>query len=199
MKIDTNKVVKLVYELEVDGQLVDHCTEEYPLEFIHGTGTLLPKFEENINGLEAGEKFAFTLTPSDGYGEYNPELVVSLPVAAFEINGELRRDLMEIGTMIPLSDQAGNVRPGRVIEADDLFVKVDLNSMMAGKTLNFSGHITEVREATEKELTEGLHGEKVHGCGHCKGHCGEGCGEGEGGCCGSDGEGCGEGCCHEGR
>ena len=90
--------------------------------------------------------------------------------------------------MLPLTDRAGNVVPGKVLEADELFVKIDVNSPMAGKTLNFSGHIVDVREASEKELAEGL---ERHSCGHCGGHCG-----GEGHC----GEGhCGEGHCGEGH
>ena len=57
---------------------------------------------------------------------------------------------------------------------------IDLNHQMAGKTLHFTGEIISVREATEKELKEGLHGEYVHscGCGGCHGHeggCGESC------------------------
>ena len=171
MKIGEKTVVRLVYELVVDGQVADFCTEERPLEFIQGKGMLLPKFEENIAGLEPGEKFAFTLSPEEGYGVYDPERIISLPVAAFEIDGELRRDLMEVGTMLPLTDRAGNVVPGKVLEADELFVKIDVNSPMAGKTLNFSGHIVDVREASEKELAEGL---ERHGCGHCGGHCGDG-------------------------
>ena len=199
MKIGEKTVVRLVYELVVDGQVADFCTEERPLEFIQGKGMLLPKFEENIAGLEPGEKFAFTLSPEEGYGVYDPERIISLPVAAFEIDGELRRDLMEVGTMLPLTDRAGNVVPGKVLEADELFVKIDVNSPMAGKTLNFSGHIVDVREASEKELAEGL---ERHGCGHCGGHCGDGgCGEGHCGGeehCGGEGH-CGEGHCGEGH
>ena len=63
MKIDRNKVVELCYELEVDGEIADRTTREKPLDYIHGTGSLLEKFEENITGLEPGEKFAFTLAP----------------------------------------------------------------------------------------------------------------------------------------
>ena len=77
---------------------------------------------------------------------------------------------------------------------------MDLKSPMAGKTLNFSGEIVSVREATEKELKEGLHGERVHQC-HCGGGHEGGCGDGscgDGGCCGEGG--CGEGdCCGNGH
>ena len=72
---------------------------------------------------------------------------------------------------------------------------------MAGKTLHFTGEIISVREATEQELTEGLHGEYVHKCGGCHGggchghdgECGGGCHGEEGGCHGEEG-GCSCGC-----
>ena len=109
MKIGQNKAVALTYELEVDGQIVDRCPEERPLDYIHGTRTLLAKFEENVEGLEPGESFSFTLTPAEGYGEVDPDKVIDLPKAAFEVNGEIREDLMVKGNTIPLINKAGGV------------------------------------------------------------------------------------------
>lgn len=215
MKIDTNKVVELCYELEVDGEIVDRTTREKPLDYIHGTRSLLDKFEQNIAGLEPGSRFRFTLTPEEGYGETDPNRIVDLPKEAFEVNGVIQENLLVPGTTIPMLNGRGEVVPGKVLEVSEKTVKMDLNSPMAGKTLNFSGEILTVREATEKELHDGLHGENVHSCcgGHHEGGCGhhgdgEGCcgghGEGhEGGCCGGhhgEGDGCGhhgEGCCHK--
>ncbi len=194
MKIGQNKVVEFAYELEVDGNIVDHTTKERPLDYIHGTQSLLPKLEEHIEGLEAGATFDVTLSPTDGYGEVDPERIIDLPKAAFEVNGEIREDLLVPGTTIPMMNSMGGVIPGVVLEVSEDSVKMDLNHQMAGKTLHFKGEIISVREATEKELTEGLHGEFVHTCGcggchghdgDCSGHCGEGhCGEGHDGDCG---------------
>ena len=92
MKIEKNKVVEFSYELEVDGTVVDHTTKERPLDYIHGTGSLLPKLEEHIEGMEPGAKFDVTLSPADGYGEVNPDMIIDLPKSAFEVNGEVRED-----------------------------------------------------------------------------------------------------------
>ena len=194
MKIGQNKVVEFCYELEVDGQVVDHTTKERPLDYIHGTGSLLPKLEEHSEGMEPGASFDVTLSPADGYGEVDPQRIIDLPKAAFEVNGEIREDLLVPGNTIPMMNSMGGVIPGVVVEVSADSVKMDLNHQMAGKTLHFKGEILSVREATEKELTEGLHGEFVHtcGCGGCHGHDGD-CGGCEGGQCG-DGEGCGCGC-----
>ena len=197
MKIAQNAVVEFCYELEVDGQVVDHTTKERPLDYIHGTGSLLPKLEAHIEGMEPGCKFDVTLSPADGYGEIDPQRIIDLPKAAFEVNGEVREDLLVPGNTIPMISPMGGVIPGVVLEVSADSVKMDLNHQMAGKTLHFTGEVLTVREATEKELTEGLHGEFVHSCG-CGGGChGGGCGDGEcGGCGGHDGS-CGEG--HDGE
>ena len=194
MKIGQNKVVEFVYELEVDGQVVDKTVKERPLDYIHGTGSLLPKLEEHIEGMQAGDTFDVTLSPADGYGEVDPSRIIDLPKGAFEVNGEIREDLLVPGNTLPMMNSMGGVIPGVVLEVTEDTVKMDLNHRMAGKTLHFTGEVVSVREATEKELTEGLHGEYVHscGCGGCGGH--GGCGDCEGGNC-SEGEGeCGCGC-----
>ena len=192
MKIAQNAVVEFSYELEVDGQVVDRTTKEKPLDYIHGTGSLLPKLEAHIEGMEPGDKFDVTLSPADGYGEVDPSRIIDLPKAAFEVNGEVREDLLVVGNTIPMMNSMGGVIPGVVVEVSEDSVKMDLNHQMAGKTLHFTGEIVSVREATEKELTEGLHGEYVHTCGGCGG----GCHGHEGGC--HEG-GCHEGGCHDGE
>ena len=189
MKIAQNTVVEFCYELEVDGSVVDHTTQERPLDYIHGTGSLLPKLEAHIEGMEPGDKFDVTLSPADGYGEVDPSRIIDLPKAAFEVNGEIREDLLVVGNTIPMMNSMGGVIPGVVVEVSEESVKMDLNHQMAGKTLHFTGEILTVREATEKELTDGLHGEYVHTCGGCGG----GCHGHEGGCHGHDGG------CHEGE
>lgn len=208
MKIAENKVVEFCYELEVDGQVVDQTTKEKPLDYIHGTGSLLPKLEAHIEGMEPGDRFDVTLSPADGYGEVEPERIIDLPKSAFEVNGEIREDLLVPGNTIPMLNSVGAVIPGVVLEVSEDSVRMDLNHQMAGKTLHFTGEIVTVREATEKELTEGLHGEYVHrhGCGGCHGHghdgeCGGCGGHGDGECgCGGHGDGecsCGGDCgCH---
>ena len=192
MKIAQNAVVEFSYELEVDGKVVDHTTKERPLDYIHGTMSLLPKLEAHIEGMEPGDKFEITLSPEDGYGERSQDRIVELPKSAFEVNGEVREDLLVVGNTIPMMNSMGGVIPGVVTEVTAETVTMDLNHQMAGKTLHFTGEILTVREATEKELTEGLHGEFIQSCG-CGGCHGSDCGGCEGGC-GEHGDDCGCGC-----
>ena len=175
MTIQDEKVVALTYTLTVDGQVADQATEDNPLEFIFGLGYLLPKFEEYIAGKSIGDSFEFVLSPAEGYGEYDAQAVVELPKHIFEIDGKLQEQLLVVGHTIPMMNQAGGVIPGKVLEVGPDTVKMDFNHELAGKDLHFTGKVVGIRDATEKELTEGLHGERActHDCSSCKGGCGD--------------------------
>ena len=77
MKIQTNKVVSLSYTLTVDGDVIETVTAEKPMQFIYGTGYLLPKFEENIKEKSVGDLFDFVLAAADAYGEINEKSINS--------------------------------------------------------------------------------------------------------------------------
>ncbi len=173
MTIQDEKVVSLTYTLLVDGQVKDQATEEQPLEFIYGLGYLLPKFEEYLLGKTVGDTFEFVLSPEEGYGVYDPSAVVELPKHIFEIDGKIQEQLLVVGRVIPMMNQAGGVIPGKVVEVGAESVKMDFNPKLAGKELHFSGKVTAIRDATDKELTDGLHGERAaQGCTHDCSTCG---------------------------
>ena len=83
----------------------------------------------------------------------------------------------EGGFDVFLMSSQGGVVHGTVVSIGDDTVKMDFNHALAGKELHFSGKVTGVRDATEKELTDGLHGERAaqdctHDCSSCGGGCG---------------------------
>ncbi len=161
MKVQDNKMVAVDYTLTVDGQIADQSRPGQPLEFIFGTGMLLPKFEEAILGKEPGEKVAFTLAPKDGYGELIAEAVVDLPKNIFMVDGKLAEDILFEGSQVPMSDAQGNRMMGIVREVGEETVKMDFNHPMAGKTLNFEVEVVSVRDVKPEDLQGHC------GCGDC--------------------------------
>ena len=195
MIVQKANVVAVSYELHVEGNLADNATADAPLQYIHGSGMLLPKFEAALEGKEPGDAFAFTLSPEDGYGTYNPAYLVKLPLSAFMMDGKVMTEFLVVGRTLPMLNGSGQVVQGTIKAVDADSVMMDFNHPMAGKTLNFTGAIVEVRPATEKELREGLHGEYLppeEDGEHCCKR-GGGCHKGE--CHKEEGE----GCCHEGE
>lgn len=194
----------VAYELTVEGKTVDKSPENKPLEYIHGTHMMIPGFEKGLEGMEAGQKSGFDVSPEEGYGSYNPKLRFDIPKSSFEAGGVLREDLLVIGTVVPMFNSTGHVVQGTVAAVGENSVTMDFNHQLAGKTLHFDVEVVSVREASKKELDEGLHGEYLpleeeeggHCC-HGKGKCHKG-GEdhecckdkGEGECCKDKGECC---------
>ncbi|WP_113654595.1 FKBP-type peptidyl-prolyl cis-trans isomerase [Pedobacter namyangjuensis] len=165
MNINSNTVVSLTYELHTttpEGQqvFVEKATEEQPLVFLYGVGMMLPKFEEHLTGLKAGDEYSFELSAADGYGEIDATAHVDLPKSMFTEAGP---DLPNVGDVIPLQDNQGNQFRAGVTGVHEEHISVDLNHPMAGKNLIFAGKILTVREATADELSHGhAHGADGH-------------------------------------
>lgn len=176
MKIGEKTFVALSYELKVDGQSVEKVTAEAPLQFVFGTGFLLPAFESQITGLSTGDDFAFRLEVQDAYGETIPEAIVELPKDVFMIEGKIEDGILEIGNQLPMSDNQGNRLVGIITAIDDNTVTMDFNHPMAGKALEFSGKVVEVREVTPEDLmaSGGCNCDDSDGC-KTEGGCSCGC------------------------
>jgi len=195
MNIAKDRVVALTYELTVDGEIIQTVDNTNPMTFIFGHGYLLPKFEESISNMLAGDNFSFSITSDEAYGERRDDYVVELPKTAFMVEGEFDNEFIFPGNVVPMVDAEGNHLEGTVIKVDDENVSMDFNHPLAGKGLSFKGEIVDVREATAEEMEHG----HVHSHSHSHSSCG--CGDDDdcgGGACGVDDNagscGCGCGC-----
>jgi FKBP-type peptidyl-prolyl cis-trans isomerase SlyD len=179
MEIKKDKIVSITYELRRDtvgGDLVETVTSDSPLTFLFGAGGMLPKFEENLKGMKIGEEFKFGLNSEDAYGPVVDNAIVDVPIEVFKVEGEIDQTMLQPGNMIPMMDNSGNRLNGMVVEIRDTLVTMDFNHPMAGKNLFFAGMVTEIREATEEELSHG----HIHAHAGCD----------DGGCSDKDGHSC---------
>ena len=163
--------------------LVEQTTADRPFDFISGFGIALDEFERQVEGLEPGTAFDFTLTADQAYGTYDDERVVSLDREVFTLDGRFDHENIYEGAVVPLQNEQGDRFMGIVSEITDTSVVVDLNHPLAGKSLQFVGEIIENREATDEEIVSMIN----------RGGCGCSCGDCEGN---EKGEGCGCGKCH---
>lgn len=162
MTIQANSVVALTYDLytKENGQevFVEKADEQNPLVFLFGVGMMLPKFEENLAGLNIGDNYDFHLAAEDAYGVKDDSRVTDLPKEMF---GDM--EIPAVGSILPLQDDQGHQFSARVKEITEAAVIVDLNHPMAGQDLHFVGKIISVREATSDELAHGhAHGIDGH-------------------------------------
>lgn len=165
MTIQLNSVVALTYDLytKENGEevFVEKADEQNPLVFLFGVGMMLPKFEENLAGLNIGDNYDFHLAAEDAYGVKDDSRVTDLPKEMF---GDM--EIPAVGSILPLQDDQGHQFSARVKEITESAVIVDLNHPMAGQDLHFIGKIISVREATADELAHGhahgIDGEASH-------------------------------------
>lgn len=163
MNIQKNRVVSLSYTLTLaNGEVADSTTEQDPFVFIHGIGQTLEAFDRNLEGLKAGDSFEFLLSAEEGYGVSDAEAVVSIPASVFQ-GPDVPEGILQVGNMIPMQDQMGNPLHGRVVSFNDEVVTMDFNHPLADQSLNFTGTIVEVRDASAEELDHGhVHGPGGH-------------------------------------
>lgn len=166
MLISKNTVVSLHYKLQENdqnGELIEETFGADPLVFLYGAGSMIPEFERQLSGKQAGEAFAFGIKSGEAYGEYNPDAVVPLPIDSFMIDGKLAEDLLEVGRVIPMRDGQGNQLYGTIEQVEEQEVIINFNHPMAGVDLFFTGIIKEVRLASETEISHGhVHGQGGH-------------------------------------
>lgn len=154
MTIAPNKVVTLTYKLHTvengNKTFVEEAGKDNPLDFLYGVGMMLPKFEENISGLKAGDTIDFELSAADAYGEKDERAVAQLPADMFKESG-----IPPVGEILPLQDNQGNQFRAKVTEVSPEAVVVDLNHPMAGQNLHFAIEVLTVRDAHPDELAHG--------------------------------------------
>jgi FKBP-type peptidyl-prolyl cis-trans isomerase SlyD len=157
MKIEKNRVVRFHYTVaEAGGAELETSRGREPLMYLAGHGGIIPGLESALEGKQAGDKVAATVTPEQAYGERRDGLVQRIPKKHF---GKTR---LVPGASIVLQTRQGP-RMVTVQKVGMSVVDVDLNHPMAGKTLAFDVEILEVREATEEEIAHGhAHGDGGH-------------------------------------
>jgi FKBP-type peptidyl-prolyl cis-trans isomerase SlyD len=164
MKVSNDKVVLAHYTLregDENGPLIESTEGAEPLGYIHGIGMMIPDFETNLEGMSAGDNFAFGIKASNAYGEYDDTALAEIPKNLFNLGEINPEDVFIEGEVLPLQDDEGNHMNGTIVEVMKDTVKLDFNHPMAGIDLYFIGKVDSVRDASKEEIEHG----HVHGTG----------------------------------
>ena len=158
MKIAKNTVVTVQYKLsDAQGNLIEESKD--PMVYLHGGyENTLPKIEEALDGKETGFSTVIQVEPDDAFGEYDSALVKVEPRDRLPTPLEVG---MQFEGLPDGSDDDAVIFTVTDI-ADDKVV-LDGNHPLAGMALRFSLTVTEVRDATDEEIThEHVHGAHGH-------------------------------------
>lgn len=160
MKIAKNTVVTVRYKLsDAQGNLIEESSE--PMVYLHGGyENTLPKIEEALDGKDTGFDTTIQVEPEDAFGEYDSSLVKVEP------RDRLPTPL-EVGMQFEGLPDGGEDEEDAIIFtvtdiADDKVV-LDGNHPLAGMALRFALTVSEVRAATDEEIThQHVHGAHGH-------------------------------------
>jgi FKBP-type peptidyl-prolyl cis-trans isomerase SlyD len=159
MQIAKNSVVTIRYELtDAEGNQLEKG--DPVMSYIHGGyDGVFPMVEEALHGKSVGDAVSVRMEPDDAFGEYDENLMRVEP-----------RDMFPATVAVGMQFEGGAEGEDdedyilyTVTDVADDKVIVDGNHPLAGMTLNFKCTVTEVRQATQEELTHGhVHGEHGH-------------------------------------
>ena len=156
MLIEKDKVVGFHYRLyEGEEILEDSYQDGRPVLYLQGRNGILDALEAELTGKQVGDKVDITLLPEQAYGARNPHAIERIPVKYL-----LDKKKPKKNQIVRVNTQNGP-KEVVVLKVGRFNVDVDTNHPLAGKTLRFDIEITEVREASEEELSHG----HAHGAG----------------------------------
>ena len=140
--VETGALVEVAYTLRAhgpEGEELETCTEEAPFVFRMGQEEALEAFEQELMGKREGEPFELLIACDDAYGDETDDAVVALPKSTFMVDGKLDEEVMQVGEVVPMSDDEGQEIVGVVVDVEAEFVHVDFNHPLAGLDLHFEG------------------------------------------------------------
>ena len=163
--IQPNARVVLDYALRDDaGETLDDSTAEdgEPIVYVHGYGMIVPGLEAGLAGLRAGEEREIVVSPEEGFGVPDEELV-------FEVDREDFPNPQKVapGDELVAESPDGGEIPLRVLEVRDDSVLVDANHPLSGQTLHYKVKVREIRAATDEEIAEAAAAFEEAGYGGC--------------------------------
>jgi peptidylprolyl isomerase len=116
-----------------------------PISFVSGNGEIFEALDNATIGMSIGQTKNVTLTPEEGYGEYNASLIQPVPISILEennitphVNDTLYYNLkpVTVTSIVP-----------NVTDPNNTSVYIDFNDPMAGKTLHFQITIVDIQAA----------------------------------------------------
>ncbi|MFT7002963.1 MAG: FKBP-type peptidyl-prolyl cis-trans isomerase SlyD [Sulfurimonas sp.] len=139
MAINNEQIVTMQYEVKVEGNVIDSNIDKEPLEFVFGTGKIIPGLESRIAALNEGEEASLVVPANEAYGEYNEDAMQKLPKSQLEG--------IELSVGLPLQGKGADGKPVQVVvkEIYDDEVLIDLNHQLAGKDMNFNVKILSIK------------------------------------------------------
>ena len=151
MRIEKNTVVSIDYTLTNDeGEVLDTSEGRGLLEYLHGSGNIIPGLERALEGSAIGESKTVTVPAADAYGAHDPSKIQAIPRNALPPGMDV-----QVGMQLMARGSDGGTFPLWVVAVEEQGIVVDGNHPLAGETLHFAVEIRAIRAASAEEVAHG--------------------------------------------
>ena len=134
--------VKIHYTIkQPDGKIIAASPNNKPLGFTIGKGKVLKGLESGVIGMQAGQTRTIAVTPDQGYGHRNPDLVITVSRQELPTQNDIR-----IGRTVQYMNESGAMVNFLIIAADQETVTLDANHPFAGQELIYEVTMVSVEE-----------------------------------------------------
>ncbi|MDD5330435.1 MAG: peptidylprolyl isomerase [Sulfuricella sp.] len=148
-KIGRNKAVHVTYViLNERGEVFEQY--DMPIGYVHGANSgLFEKIEKTLEGCVAGDKIEVVLSPREGFGLPQPDLMFTDDID--NVPPEFRR----IGAEVEFENDKGEKMKFLVTKIENGKLTIDANHPLSGQTVTFVVNVVSVRDATPSEIANG--------------------------------------------
>ncbi|WP_108860945.1 peptidylprolyl isomerase [Ruegeria sp. Alg231-54] len=124
---------------QLDGNVFDSSEGRDPLEFVVGTGQIIPGLDSAMPGLNIGDKKRVEIACVEAYGPINPAARQQIPREGIPDDIPL-----DPGTQLQMQTPDGQAVPVTVVEVDEATVTLDANHPLAGQDLIFDIEVVSI-------------------------------------------------------
>lgn len=144
-----SRVISFHYTLtDPDGKQLDSSQGRQPMSYLEGISQIIPGLESALGKMSPGDKQLVKVAAKDAYGDRNDEHVVQVPI------DKLPTSEVKIGDQFRAGDE-DHASVVTVTGVEGETVTLDGNHPLAGVDLTFDVEVTEIRDATEDEVSHG--------------------------------------------
>ena len=144
-----NKAVHFTYFItDENGEQIERS--DIPIGYVQGGNSpILPKIGESLGGHKVGDVVEITVLPEEGFGPHLPEMTFADDI------DNVPPEFRHIGAEVEMQNDDGETRQFRVSQIEGDKLTLDGNHPLAGKTIDFTITITEIRDAGNQEIASG--------------------------------------------
>jgi FKBP-type peptidyl-prolyl cis-trans isomerase 2 len=138
--VQRGSLVSVDYEVLLDsGEQIDSSAVNGPLRLRVGEWEVLPGLGEKLVGLQPGDERLIRLLPSEGFGDWDPNAVLTIERSLILGDASL-----EDGTTLQIETRSGASAVCRVYKVEGDRLALDFNHPYAGEPLTVFVRVVEV-------------------------------------------------------